>query len=635
MGFSSPAWFLALALLAPLVWFHLRIRPRPPATVSSLHLWKQVAEQARPRPRRLRLPPLFFVQAALILASAFGLAGPYREEAAPPPAPRDAVVVLDVSASMQTRHGEGTRFDAALEAARARIAELADENRRVTLIRAASDPQIRGTGIEAPEALADLEGFAAVDVPANLTAAVELAASLAGRGATVDLFTDVPAAEIVMSREARAATRVHRFGEGGDNLAVLAARVLRPALGEGITTRIAVDIRNFSDRAREVEVALRAPEKEAEAPGSAIGRIARTAVGARGRETLLFEDPGWTGLFRVQIVGGDDLHTDDIAWGYLPASGTLDVLLVSDDDELARRLQWVGERASSFEVRHVQPQAYSPSDVADIVLFDRFVPPSPPSSNVAYLAPDSGNADVTVVRLAQSPQVAEKRNDPLLRGIDDPTSLIERSRVGLAPDALRSVLDGRSQDRSLSLLQEGEIAGRRIVASAFRIEPDRLSRADDLPTLLFVLNLISVLAPTAPDAPAILTTGERVTGREPEGDAEDRLRDPAGRIWQLAAGETLVLEQAGVWQREGRSGVERIVANFAGGDESDIFRQPPRTVPTTAVEGTPGPPTGVEDLRPISLLAPILVLLLALMVAEWILLARGDGSGSLLWRRRT
>jgi hypothetical protein len=295
----------------------------------------------------------------------------------------------------------------------------------------------------------------------------------------------------------------------------------------------------------------------------------------------------------------------------------------------------MGERASSFEVRHVQPQAYSPSDVADIVLFDRFVPPSTPSSNVAYLAPDSGNADVTVVRLAQSPQIAEKRDDPLLLGIDDPTSLIERSRVGLAPDALRSVLDGRSQGRSLSLLQEGEREGRRIVASAFRIEPDRLSRADDLPTLLFVLNLISVLAPTAPDAPAIRTTGERVTGRGRDGDGEDRLRDPAGRIWQLAAGETLVLEQAGVWQREGRSGVERIIANFAGGDESDIFRQTPPTAPTTAVEGTPGPPTEVADLRPISLLAPVLILLLALMVSEWILLARGDESGSLLWRRRT
>lgn len=633
MAFSSPAWLLALALLAPLVWFHLRIRPRPPATVSSLHLWRQIAEEARPRPRSLRLPPLFFVQAALLIASAFALAGPYREEAAAPSAPRDAVVVLDVSASMQARHGDGNRFDAALDAARTRISELADEKRRVTLIRAASDPEVRGKGLDPSEALADLEGFAAVDVSANLTAAVELAVSMAGRGAIVDLYTDVPAQDIVMSREARTATRVHRFGRGGDNLALLPARVLRPTLGEDTTSRIAVDVRNFTDQAREVEIALRTHPDDTTSPEGELRRVARVTIGGRGRETLLFDDPGWTGLFSARILGEDDLHIDDIAWGYLSSSETLDVLLVSDDEELARRLEWLSERASSFAIRHVQPRAYSPSDRADIVLLDRFVPPTPPSSNVAYLAPDSGNPDVTVVRLARSPQAGERRDDPLLRGIDDPTSLIERSRVGLAPDALRSVLDGRSQGRALSLLQQGERDGRRIVASAFRIEPDRLSRADDLPTLFFILNLISVLAPTSPDAPELRTTGEQITGSASDGDTGDRLRDPAGRDWQLVEGENFVLEQAGIWQRDGRVGRKRIVANFAGGDESDIFRSPSPTAPE--VDAGSVPTSADDEPRRVSLLAPLLALLLTLIVLEWTFLARGDGWGAPLWRRRT
>ena len=119
VGLAAPLWLAALAVLVPLIWFYLRTRRRPPALVSSLAVWRAVAEPVVQR-RRPRLPLLFFVQAALILASVLALAQPFTRRALPPGPPRDAVVVLDVSASMQARAAGSTRFALARAAAQQR-----------------------------------------------------------------------------------------------------------------------------------------------------------------------------------------------------------------------------------------------------------------------------------------------------------------------------------------------------------------------------------------------------------------------------------------------------------------------------------------------------------------------------------
>ena len=68
-GWEHPATLAALALLAPLAWLWLRRRRRPPATVSSLVLWRRIARPQGPR-RERRLPPLFVAQALLLAAGA-------------------------------------------------------------------------------------------------------------------------------------------------------------------------------------------------------------------------------------------------------------------------------------------------------------------------------------------------------------------------------------------------------------------------------------------------------------------------------------------------------------------------------------------------------------------------------------
>ncbi len=651
MGLANPAWLLGIGLLAPLAWLYLRVQPRPPATVSSLRLWRLVPSPPTPPRRRPRLPPVFFAQAALIVASSVALAGPYHEEARPPGPPRDAVLVVDISASMQSRQDGATRFEAARTAAHERVDELGAQGRRFALVRAAPQPEVVETGLDAEEAHRALSELSPSDTTANLTAAVELAASLAGPGGSIDVFSDTTAEAIVMSRDARRATTVHAFGRGGENVAITDLRVQARSFAGETGARILATVRNFSDRPRDVtfqivpldaaaapsardDAAANPPATESDTPapaedGATSADVESTSLvrplqlDARAAETLAIEGVDWAGTFEARLTPGDDLALDDVIWGYVPGARAIDVLLVTDDAALRDRFAWLAERAGSFRVRPVAPRDYTAGEAADITIFDRFVPKLPPSSNVAYLAPTTGNADVTVVRLSEAPRIAERRAHPLLRGIARASTLLDGSPSALAPGGLRPVLDGRSEGRAVELLQSGTVGGRQIVAAAFRIDSESLARADDLPTLLFTLNLLSQLSPPSRDAPEFRTTGERLRAGSRWTTPIETLQGPDVER-NLAPGADLTLERAGRYLARSRDVDRRLFVNFIDPAESDIHRaeEGGATADGTSAEAAEGETTADgSTFDEVPYLPEMLALLLFLLLVEWLVVA--------------
>ncbi len=127
MTIGAPIW-LALAVLAlPIIFAFLR-QPAPrPVVVASLLLYKALggAESRRRRPPRDELLALALMLCALLaVIAALALR--------PDPAPRDLVVVLDNSASMNATVGDQTRFERAIEALESALAARPDS--AVTLI---------------------------------------------------------------------------------------------------------------------------------------------------------------------------------------------------------------------------------------------------------------------------------------------------------------------------------------------------------------------------------------------------------------------------------------------------------------------------------------------------------------------
>lgn len=664
MGFENPAWLLGVGLIAPLVWLYLRVQPRPPAMVSSLRIWRHVPSPAAPPRRKPKLPPIFFLQALLIVISSIALAEPYQRKTKPPGPPRDAVLIIDVSASMQSRSGTTTRFAEAIESATKRARTLAGEGRRITVIRAGPQPEVIASGLDAAGAEAEFATLEALDTSSNLTAAIELGATLAGREGSIDVFSDRESTAIVMSRDAREAATVHVFGEPGENVAVQGVNVQTNPFGNEATARVLVTVRNHSAEPRTVRLEVVPLEESLEPtdpteaafadPGVSAGPAPDSAVdsaerAANGDEPTEIEPPGaqlvhtlaldgeaqeivsidairWTGAFEARIDARDDLALDDVVYGYIPRPRAIDLLLVSDDARLSDRLSWLAERAGSFAVRSVRPSEYDPQDAGEVTLFDRFVPKLPPTSNVAYLAPQTGNADVTVLQEPGELKIAERRDHPLLRGVKTTPKLLGTSPIGLAPSALRPVLLGRSGGREIALVQAGEVGGRQIVTTAFRISPDSLRRADDLPTLIFTLNLLSFLTPEAVDAPLLRMTGERLRAGSSVAAPIESLEGPDGRH-DLGAGADFTLNQSGVYEAKSRTGTRPLYVSFADATESNIqrpsvSRADPATTTTGAIPaGESATAESDENWIRIPYLREILIVLALLLVSEWLLVA--------------
>lgn len=195
MAFEHP-WALALLLPAALaVWFNRRTAPAPRAEVAYGWLWAEVLAEDGLRRRWLRWREPVSLAVAMMT---FGflivvLAGPLV------PPPREAVLVLDVSASMSATDTQPSRLDAAKRLAGEWIdaIDVPDRLAIVTAGRAAMVVEPLGSDrrrlAEALRAIEPEEG------PARLADALELACGmLAGRpNGRIVVLTDQPGEAIV------------------------------------------------------------------------------------------------------------------------------------------------------------------------------------------------------------------------------------------------------------------------------------------------------------------------------------------------------------------------------------------------------------------------------------------------------
>src|SRR5262249_9779047 len=149
------------------------------AAVSSLLLWKQIPARRVER-QRFRADLLFVLRLLLLLALAGGYIRPYVLRSAPSTG-EGLAVGLDVSASLQGRQPDGTRFGLARAGLDARVAALRADA-PVLLVTAADRPRLalRWTADRASlaERLASVEPL---DTPTALAPAVQLALGEAAR----------------------------------------------------------------------------------------------------------------------------------------------------------------------------------------------------------------------------------------------------------------------------------------------------------------------------------------------------------------------------------------------------------------------------------------------------------------------
>jgi hypothetical protein len=308
--FLSPLGLAALLAAVPVLILYL-IRPDPRrVTLPTVRFLSDASGTSSSTPllERLKRNALLALHLLAILLFALALASPYV--AAPQSETvEETVLIVDASASMNVETGDGTRFDQAVAAARTDVTPttsvvVADGSARIALR--------GGTASDAETTLSSLRPTAA---PGNLRTAISRATSIAGENARIVVLSDFAGDDdwrpAVQAARARGLTvDLRQFAGGGaGNVGI----VDREFSGEEVT----VSIQNFGADAVDREVSL----------GEESTTVSLDAGDVRS-VTLPVPDGGG----ELRLSPGDSFPTDDVAYVAAPADATVDVLLVTNDE---------------------------------------------------------------------------------------------------------------------------------------------------------------------------------------------------------------------------------------------------------------------------------------------------------------
>jgi hypothetical protein len=227
----------------------------------------------------------------------------------------------------------------------------------------------------------------------------------------------------------------------------------------------------------------------------------------------------------------------------------------------------------------MEPDEYTPGIEAnaDVVLFRRFVPAVEPLRPSLYAYPPSGNHLFGALGNAEEVDVLDWNDrHPVLRDLWPVTpNPLKQVRILDRPAWADTLLASRNQAREISLAFAGERQGHRVACLAFDPADEQILTADNVPMLLFFLNLLDWLAPEEQDVSVVRTGQVTTLIGLPTGPRH--VREPDGRSFTIdaqAGSRTMKLDvlQTGEYHIAADGARRRVLANLFDPVESDIGR---------------------------------------------------------------
>ncbi len=615
MSFANPAALAFSVFVAGLIILYLWQRNRQRIAVPSLMFWDVVPEAVV---RRTRFQPdlLFWLQLAGLAALILGLADPRLHGSLQDSSARNAILVLDASASMQALEPAGRRFELA-QAEAVRIIESSSGDTRFMVIAAAREPVVVAPYSEDRESLItvvrDLETR---DVASNLEPALATARRLAMQAdepVEIHVLTDVPRNSV----EERWRKDMHwwPFGATGDNLAIVGVETSSAILGSDRNPVVHVIVRNFGR-----------DDKHASLSVSVDGQVAATELfTAKPRSEQRFQFSGLTGpgLFEASLQDGGALAVDDRWRSFIPPTRQLRIALASSHPELRGALERIADASGTMSVEQWEDGGGG-KDV-DLVILHRTAVADLPDRPTLLIAPKDG-ADVPGEGdVYNRVEVVDWRDDhAALRGIDPQLFHTFRGvRPVTVPSWGETVLTGLVGGREVPLLVAGRAGSHRAAIVAPDLAEEGLLPTNSETNLLLFLNLLDWLTAEA-DWLRVVRTGESLNLDDIPATVS-RVIDPRGRDVDLSgeSRRSLPFDHAGTYELHspGQAPV-LLFANFQDANESDIGR-PPSVAHRAELE--PGATTSAAvtgKLPPFLYLSAVL-----LLIAEWLAASRVPADG--------
>ncbi len=483
--FLNPWAGLTTLLAIPIILLYmLRLRRRP-VSVPSLLLWEAAARDRHAnRPwQKLRRNWLLALQLLTLLALTLALVRPALP--APLAVHGQAILLLDVSASMQAEHPDGgTRFEAAVRELHDVAATLSPAD-TVTLITAGPRPRLWLRGGDARALRQALDEIAPTDGPADWQAAAALAAgSAAGEDVTTLLATDAAISAPIPALPGD--VRVLPVGGAQANVGVVAFSLRRHDGGWTAFVRL-----HNAGPATAREVTLTAD-------GSVVAHRALD-LPAESDIALTFADVPVIAWAEVQLNAApptqDALRLDDRAWVAFSAHQAASVLLVTPGNRfLQQALRSLP--GADLATTDTLPEGELAASAPGLTVVDGPVTGTLPTSNLWLIAPGAGTpcgepgAVITPTTAARGDW-----DHPLLDYVEWEDVHVGRARrYELPADA-----DVLIETAAGPLLWAIERPGQRIACTAFDLHDSDLPLRLAFPIL--TSNLIGWLMPAVSSAP--------------------------------------------------------------------------------------------------------------------------------------
>ena len=575
------AWLLLLAAGAAAAWIFL-IKLRPPRTVvPSLLLWQRVLDESRELTlwERIRRAVSLVATVAIALMLAFAAVQPERRAGGQSAKSGRRLIVLDSSLTMlaHTPSGE-TRWERAVAHAKRLSAAYSGDVALATT----GDGLVEGPTTD--RALID----AALDRIAPIGSDRTLWPHLAG-AAEVHFLTDG-----ALARASEPDVVIHSVFEAVPNVAITAFAV-RPSFDPERAADAYLEVANYSSSSQRVQVVM------TRGATPVMDRTIDMSAGESLRQVIPIARGGSEALRTHVEARQNALAIDDDAFAWVDRAQRLAVLVVSDDPAWLTSLL---ARDPALRGSTVSTREYPGAEDADLVIFDRWAPPSAPRNPALYIAPPRDTAWLleTAGRSAADearPRWVQTGSHPVVRGVDPGTLTIERARTYTAVNVFAVARSARGTP----LVSIVETPEQRAVIVAFGPGDSNLASAPAFPILIG--NAFDwLMAPFGHDS--------RTPGLASLNDAVKSVAGPRGSSVPLAhVNHTAlgVLRAPGLYVVEGGGARGTIAVNAGDPRLSDLTKT---TLSGTSQAGLVRPGA---SMRPWWIYAAIIAFALALL--EW------------------
>jgi hypothetical protein len=624
---SNPLALLALALVPLIVLLHsLNLRWKE-VEVSSLVFWDQVIreKQTAIRLRQILRSLMLLAQLAVAVLLAVALSQPLISRAGLS-GRGNVILVLDETASMNTREGPRTRFDDA----KARALDLLPVLRRgssLCVITAARSPRLLVPFTPDRQRLRRIiQGERATDEAGDMRDSVLFALSLRDpkREDRVVILTDGAFDTLGDLDDGGPWISMIRVGASRNNAAVTALALRSAGAESGY--EMFVDVRNFSPSPMSFPLTVTSGGVE----------IFREAVTLGAGEERGFSMPYTApaaGADQSRIVAEigakDDLSLDNKSYAVLTAARATTALIVGTGNPFLQNalsaLPNVSVRAAEPSAAVVPPIVQPENPGADVVVFDGIEPPPLEQGNFILIGAVPPNLPIKVTGVLMRPVVtAWNRANPLLKSIAPQSVFIEQALKLEARGSTALMLSG---EYPLALSYERE--GLKVLFIAFLLDGSDFALRTAFPLLM--ANALDWFSPGW-----LSLQAEQMQA----GDARE-LADPEGAAGKTRSGPIVVARPDGareavssnenppVFRNTSEAGFYTVTApgatdySFAvtvgNAEESDVTPRYGFTSGSASGSGREGEAAGVS-LTP--LWATLAVIALALILAEWLLVVR-------------